>query len=251
MRRFSFAILFLFFVFVQAGLAEDASSLFARANESYKAQRYGEAALLYDEIVRQGTAGGPVFYNLGNAYFKTGELGRAIVNYERALEWMPRDADLRANYRYAESLVQRVEGQQKQGMMKRLLQRHFQFYTIPELMWILWGLALVLAVVHLGGLYFQWPPRIKRVLIGLLSGLLIFYGLGAAVRYQARARRAIMIREEDALFEPREDATTHFRLFPGNAVTARKLENGWVKVERFDGKTGWVKDNAVEKVAVD
>ncbi|HSV44022.1 MAG TPA: tetratricopeptide repeat protein, partial [Candidatus Bathyarchaeia archaeon] len=83
----------IFSVFLnQTGLAEDASSLFARANESYKAQRYGEAALLYDEIARQGTAGGPIFYNSGNAYFKTGELGRAIVNYERALEWMPRDA---------------------------------------------------------------------------------------------------------------------------------------------------------------
>lgn len=252
MRRFSFAILFLFLVFIRIGFAKDeASSLFARANESYTAQRYGEAALLYDEIIRQGTQGGPIFYNLANAYFKTGELGRAIVNYERALEWMPRDADLRANYRYAESLVQKVEGERNQGAAARLFQEHMRYYTLNELMWILWGLAFIFVMVHLSGLYFQWTAKRKRVMLGLLLALMVFYGAGLIIRVRAISGRAIVIREDNALFEPRAEATTHFRLFQGNAVTARKTENGWVKVERFDGKSGWVKEDTVERVAVE
>jgi len=249
MRRAILVILFLLLAFDRAGFAEDAATLFARANESYRAQRYGEAALLYDEIVRQKTVSGPIFYNLANAYFKTGELGRAIVNYERALQWMPRDAEVRANYRYARSLVQEVEGQQKQGLMERLLQGHFQFYTFHELAWILFFLAMGLALAHLGGLYFQWAVPRKRLVLGLLLALMVFYGVGSGVRMSALSGRAVMIQETGALFEPRQEATVYFKLFQGNVVKVRKTENGWVKVERFDGKTGWVRENSVEGVA--
>ena len=70
--------------------------VFRTAEELYSGGRYAEAAEQYEILVGQGVRDGSVCYNLGNAYFKSGRLGLAILNYERALEQMPGDADAKA-----------------------------------------------------------------------------------------------------------------------------------------------------------
>ena len=69
------------------------------------AGRFAEAAEQYENLVSQGVRDGSVWYNLGNAYFKSGRLGLAILNYERALAQMPGDADTKANLEFANTLI--------------------------------------------------------------------------------------------------------------------------------------------------
>src|SRR5438477_10884494 len=58
---------------------------FAKANENYAAGHFQEAVNNYETLVRSGEWSANLFYDLGNAYFRVGDLGRAILNYERAL----------------------------------------------------------------------------------------------------------------------------------------------------------------------
>ncbi|NJN94350.1 MAG: tetratricopeptide repeat protein [Anaerolineales bacterium] len=67
------------------------------ANEKYEAGDYAEASAIYEAILDSGLSHSSVYYNLGNAYFKQGDLGRAILNYRRAQSLDPRDGDIAVN----------------------------------------------------------------------------------------------------------------------------------------------------------
>ena len=72
-----------------------------RANLLYENGRYSEAAQTYQQLVDQDYIDSSLFYNLGNAYYRRGDLGKAILNYERAARLAPRDGDIQANLTYA------------------------------------------------------------------------------------------------------------------------------------------------------
>ncbi len=71
-------------------LTEAMSQTSQRAAEAYQAEKFAEATQAYQELVTVGVKNSDIFYNLGNAYFKQGDLGRAIVNYRRAKLLAPR-----------------------------------------------------------------------------------------------------------------------------------------------------------------
>ena len=76
---------------------ESASMLFKKGNQSYEEGRFEQAIEEYEKILDLGIKNFKVFYNLGNAYFRQNQLGRAILNYRRALALQPRDEDTKAN----------------------------------------------------------------------------------------------------------------------------------------------------------
>jgi len=80
------------------------ATVFAQANEQYAAGHYAEAAALYEQVVAESPAA-VAYYNLGNAYFKNGELSQSILAYERSLRLDPMNKDARYNLRFAQSRI--------------------------------------------------------------------------------------------------------------------------------------------------
>ena len=75
------------------------------ANEAYQNGKYEEAKVDYIQLVGMGQYSADLFYNLGNAWFKLGDQGRAILNYERALVLNPRMEEARSNLQTALRIV--------------------------------------------------------------------------------------------------------------------------------------------------
>jgi len=77
------------------------------AAQAYRNQDYKKSIALYEALVAQGLKENKespqIYYNLGNAYFRDNQLGKAILNYERALLLDPSDGDIRHNLRFARS----------------------------------------------------------------------------------------------------------------------------------------------------
>ena len=91
------------------GIAQSPSELWNRANQAYSEGRYEDAAADYAAIIEEAPiitrAYAPVYYNLGNARFKQGELSQAILAYERCLRLKPTDKNAKYNLQFAQSRI--------------------------------------------------------------------------------------------------------------------------------------------------
>ena len=91
-------------VMLAASLFTFAQSDFDIANAAYADGRYEEAATLYQAMIDE-QPDAVLYYNLGNARFKQGELAQAIINYERALRLKPNYKDAQYNLAFAQSRI--------------------------------------------------------------------------------------------------------------------------------------------------
>lgn len=87
-------------------LAASAMSLAQRADSAYSAENYRLAIDLYQQSIATDGVSGEVYYNLGNAYYRDGKLGQAVLSYERSLRINPTDADARDNLAFVRSRIQ-------------------------------------------------------------------------------------------------------------------------------------------------
>ena len=86
-------------------LSNGANNIFSKANRQYEDGNFNEAAGIYEQLISRGVISGNIYYNLGNAYYKTGRIGKALINYERAKKLIPDNEDLFANISFIKSAL--------------------------------------------------------------------------------------------------------------------------------------------------
>jgi len=102
----------------------------AIANNAARAEElYSKAILLYEKIIDQGRVrNAKLYYNLGNAYFLVDDIGRAILNYRRALHLDPSDVNLRNNLAFARSQrLDKVSVETEKRVLETLFFWHYDF----------------------------------------------------------------------------------------------------------------------------
>src|SRR5881392_935733 len=106
--------------FVAASAFAQSETEFTKANQEYAEGHFKEAIDRYEALVRSGQWNANLFYDLGNAYFRTGDFGRAILNYERALVLEPHHPEATANLQIARDEAHALELQL--GRLERYLE---------------------------------------------------------------------------------------------------------------------------------
>lgn len=234
--------------FLEAGFAfnNQETSAFNRANVYYEQANYDEAIKQYNSILETGWESGNLYYNLGNCYFKKGELGRAILNYEKARRLIPSDKDLESNYEYACSLIKGGAVVSKKSLPLRLLSNLFEKFTVDSFI-ILLSILFILALVNILISFFFGMFKRRALILAALLGLFLVMGfVGLQGRISLVNKEAIVIAEQvDAKFEPMEKATTYFTLYEGMKVEVVESRDSWCKVKRQDNKSGWVQYSAI------
>src|SRR5438132_13293663 len=99
---------------------------FAKANQDYAQGNFNEAISGYRTLVGSGPLSANLFYDLGNAYFRTGDFGRAILNYKRALALEPHHPEAAANLQIARDEARALEMQQSWP------ERYLQFASVNQ-----------------------------------------------------------------------------------------------------------------------
>ena len=119
-------IAFLFFALATPSLLAQADAEFAKANQEFAQGHFTEAISGYETLIRAGQWSANVFYDLGNAYFRTGDFGRAILNYERALALERHHPEATANLQIARDEAHALEIQPGGP------ERHLQFASVNQ-----------------------------------------------------------------------------------------------------------------------
>lgn len=243
-------ILFVVFssLFLEAGFAinNQETSAFQRANVYYEQGNFDEAIKQYNSILENGSESGNLYYNLGNCYFKKGQLGKALLNYEKARRFIPLDKDLESNYAYACSLIKGQSAVSKKSLPIRALNNFFEKITLDGLTILLSALYILILIAILISLFFK-PCKKHALTLACLMGL-FFIVCFAALREKIAIlnKEAIVINEQvDAKFEPKDSATTHFTLYEGMKAEVIFSKDNWHKVRRQDNKNGWIENSAL------
>lgn len=228
--------------------SDEAALEFVAAGIAYKEGRYDAAISRYKNILDGNWVNGPLYYNLGNSYFKKKDVGRAVLNYERARKFIPRDSDLNFNNYYVRSKIDRKVVDAGQKIFNRAFLRHIQFYTIDEMVMILFSIGFLIGIVFLISSYAQWPRSITGGIVVILILSFLVYGGSLIAKVQMEKGLAIVTLQTNTFFEPRTDSTVHFTLLEGMRTRILKIEGNWVKIERLDGKVGWVDREVLEEI---
>src|SRR5881397_4142800 len=126
MKARAFQIAFLFCALATSSVLGQADVEFAKANQEYAQGHFKEAISGYETLVRAGQWNANLFYDLGNAYFRTGDFGRAILNYERALALGNHHPEATANLQIARDESRALE------LQPTRLERYLQFASINQ-----------------------------------------------------------------------------------------------------------------------
>ncbi len=220
---------------------------FYRANALYNEGQYQGAASEYEALAATGVQSAPLYFNLGNAYFKAGQLGQAILNYERARRLDPADPDVRANLSFALASTG-AQGCDAAPVWQRLL------FPLAQRMplWRLVGLtSAAYSLAFLGFAAFRLVrsrPRWLRSVSAALAVLALIGGTSLAAQlWQHTAARGVIAAEGNTpvRFEPSDTGTVHYTLQQGSLVRVLESRTGWLLVARCDGRKGWVREDAV------
>jgi len=222
--------------------------IFFKANQAYKEGRFHEAIKGYDRLIRSGHQSGYLYYNLGNAYLKTEQIGPAILNYERARLVMPRDADLNFNFSYARDQM-RDAIPQPQGFFRAAffwldaLSMAELFLGFAVLNVLFWGILFIRLFLRMEWTYYLFLILLIFWLIGGTSFGLKWYQAGSD------DRAVVLKKEVSILAGPDVRDTVLFKLHAGTIVHHERSEDGWSLVHLPDKKRGWVKSEAMELIS--
>ena len=220
------------------------------ADQAFIDERYSDAIKAYEDILTQEYVSAEVHYNLGNAYFKAGQIAPSILHYERALKLAPSDEDILFNLKLANlSVKDRVE-------------------EIPQLFFVHWWNAILKAFSVDG---WAWSTVIAFIIA--LAGFLLFrfssdegmrrltfytavlalfwagfslYAAQLAFNHAVNDDRAVVFAATiNAKSAPDQKGKDLFVIHEGLVVTVSDELNGWVRIKLSNGNVGWIPNDKV------
>ena len=225
----------------------------AEADSAYVRGQYQQAIKDYESLLKQG-ASADLYYNLGNAYYRSENITRAVLNYERALLLSPGDRDIRFNLQIARSKT----------IDKIVPESEMFFFTwyrsLVNLMSVdawAWTALVSLALVIVLLLIYLFSDRIWLRKIGFFGGfvLLVLFALSNVFAWQQKQdllyrKGAIVVSPSVTVKStPAKNGTDLFILHEGTKVSITDGSmKGWTGIRIADGKEGWIESDMIEEI---
>lgn len=226
---------------------ESCNSLYTGA-AAYQAGDFSSAAEAWQNCVDREFQNADLFYNLGNAYFREGRLGMAILNFEKALRLDPANADYQYNLKFARGMTKdKVESsaEEENPLLNFFFKAHHflslteQLYAIVALVWIifiLFALRLLLT-----------SPRARNVLVASVFPVVFVLGILACsagykiYRENAGVLGVVIADSADIVSSPSNKGQTLNMLSEGTELEVLGVKDGWVHVRLGEKINGFAK----------
>lgn len=224
-----------------------------QADSAYVRKEFAQAADLYNQILASGHTSAEVLYNLGNAYFRMGEVPLAILNYERALRLAPADEDIVMNLRLANLQVK-----DKIEVLPEVLPVRIWHYLMASLSMDQWAWASIaaLALLVFGVLLYFISAIPVWKMTGFFGSLTCMLVLAVCIA-GARHQHQILLNDDRAVVtsptlnaHAAPDATSGllFVVHEGTVVQVTQELSGWYRIKLKDGNVGWVPTGVFERI---
>ena len=225
----------------------------AQGDSAYMRNDYASAIQIYESLLTKGEAA-EIYYNLGNSYYKTDDIAKAILNYERALLLQPGNADVRANLEIARSkTIDKV-------------------VSVPDIFFVTWTKSLInclsvdawaklgvaffiLLLVSLSLFFFSKQIVWKKS--GFIAGIVFLIFVVLSNVFASEQKTELMNRNNAIILSPSvtvrstpsESGTSLFVLHEGHKIEIKDNSmREWKEIRLEDGKVGWVPASAIEVI---
>ena len=218
---------------------------FDKANQEYAQGHFTEAISGYKALVRAEQWSANLFYDLGNAYFRTGDFGHAILNYERALALERHHPEATANLQIARDEAHALELQQSWP------ERYLQFASVNQYC-IAAAIAFWLAAFAIVMLIFarrRSATLIAALIFCLLVGAGAIYAVYTLERGANGSALAIITgKDVQARLATADTANSVLALPPGSEVKILSTRGDWIYAALPNTLRGWIQAKNAEQV---
>ncbi|MCL3781250.1 tetratricopeptide repeat protein [Prolixibacteraceae bacterium JC049] len=246
-------LIYILLLALSSQFAMASSALMEKANKQYSEQKFAEAVKSYEQIVNGGFESAQLFFNLGNAYYKTGQIPKAILFYEKAKLLNPHDDDINYNLKLAnQHIVDKIESL-PQVFFTRWWNSIVRYYSADSWAWSSLS-AFALFALLLGVFLLTRSGLWKRVSFWLGSFAFIFscfafYFAVSQKKMQTQKRSAIVFSPSVTVKStPAESGTKLFVIHEGIKVQLTDSVSNWKEIKLPDGNKGWLPDSCVVKI---
>ena len=228
------------------GSAADFKAQLDSAAVCYQATKYEQAISIYESIVAQGYESSELYFNLGNAYYKSNKFPYAIANYERALKLNATDEDIQFNLQLANThVVDKIEVLPEfflkswgQSLVRALTSNQWAVLSI---------VSFVAALVLLLLFFLTDRPLLRRFAFWI--GLLLIVEAAFSFSFSSKQKAAVLNEPEAIVVTPSvvvkssPDAagTELFLIHEGLKIKVTNQNGEWSEIRLSDGNKGWVK----------
>ena len=224
---------------LQAG---DVESRFESANAAYSLGEYDKAIKIYKDIIEHEGSGSGLMYNLANSYAQKGQIGLAILNYERALKLSPSDPDILGNL----AKVRKDKGlfAEEPGKVALL------FSTLSIDGWSTVAACCLVFVAVLLLIRLRYKSSTRAFAVSTVSVVSLFLLSVAGTYYGYRSYNPLVVIASDIKLQvsPFEGATSTGAVVEGRLLFPVKQHGEYSYVTDRSGRKGWIKAEAVEAV---
>ncbi len=245
-------IIFILFSCLTAAAMAAGNVKLIEANTEYQKENFETAASLYEEILQTGESA-TVYYNLGNAYYKLGKLGPAILNYERALLRDPGNEDILFNLEMAYS--QTVDKVDPLGRFLLLTWIDNLSSLHSTNTWAYMSIFCFILTLALAGMFvFARVTWIKKT--AFFTGIAIFIVCAVTFAFSNNQKNKLIAHDHAIIFAPTVTAksspdasgTELFPLHEGTKVKVKRTLGDWIEIQLENGHVGWIQSSTAEKI---
>lgn len=259
----------LYFIFTMIALLSygqinaNALSLSEQADSAYNADNYREAADLYLNIIQNEGASATLYYNLGNCYYRSGEMGKAILAYERSLRLDPTNDDAKNNLDFVNARIADRPGE-RGSFVGNALDSTSNMAHSNTWAWMAFG-AFMLTLIGVLAYIFSSVIIVRK--IGFFGGIFTLIATGIFIFFAYRSA-AIAVADDAAIITvpstilstsprvPKDRSQEAMLLHEGTKVkildsvrsTTDSVNSLWYDVEVDNNHRAWINAAAVEKI---
>ncbi len=237
----------------KAFAGNDSYLLLDSANAAYNKANYAKAITFYNKFLGEGIESAQAYFNLGNCYFRTNEIGQSILYYEKAERLTPGDPDIQFNLQLANQKITDKVSAEAPIFIYNDWKKFENKYT--EKQWALICIALLCFSLLLFSFYLI-ASQILLKQINFWAALIVIFACFFTF-YMAHQQYELLNTHDTAIVmtptvmvkgAPEEKALQLFALHEGTKISIVKTEGEWTEIRLFNGNQGWLHSSDVSAI---
>ena len=233
--------------------SETADAAWENGTAAYQEGRWKDAADAWEGIVSEGVESAELYYNIGNAWFKHGDMPKAILYYEKALKLNPSDDDVRFNLEFARGQIQDRIDEVPEFVLtswgrKLCYKLSSNTWAVLFLLFISCALAMLLFFLLSSGRGARRGGFLGAIAFALVAAVCLHFACWQYSDYRKSDMAIVMVPVSSVKNSPSAGVESKdlFILHEGTKVRILEEAGSWCNIELADGRRGWMRKSEME-----